>query len=30
MGRATLTLDVRVFPQGQSKVYVLRRVTITR
>jgi hypothetical protein len=29
-GRATLTLLVRVFPPGQSKVDVLKRGTITR
>jgi hypothetical protein len=30
MGRATLTLDVRVYPRGQATVDVLKRVTFTR
>jgi hypothetical protein len=29
-GRATLTLDVRVYPRGQASVDVLKRVTFTR
>jgi hypothetical protein len=29
-GRATLTLDVRVYPRGQAPVDVLKRVTFTR